>query len=236
MHLGAAGCENVQERFLKFLAGLPDDTSALYLLGDVFDFWFERGGGCPAGFDSVLEAIRQVVQRGIKVYFFRGNHDWWTFGYLAARTGATVVTRQPVFVTLAGKRFCLAHGDGLGRISLRDRATRLLLKGWLSIALARIVPARWLYALARRWSAASRHSNTVNPYVFDKESPLYRYACSVEKATDVDYFIFGHIHRDICMPTGGGAQLYILNDWSGGPDWIEFDGENVSRKNCTFEN
>lgn len=229
MHLGAAGSQNAEAQLISFLDNLPPDTTALYLLGDVFDFWFERGHGCPAGFENVLEAIRRTVERGTQVYFFKGNHDWWTFGYLAARTGATVIHRQPVCVTLCGKRFCLAHGDGLGRVSFRDRFTRLLLKGRVTIALARIFPARWLYALARKWSAASRHGNTVNPYTFNTDSPLYRYACDFERTQPVDYFIFGHIHRKVSMTTPGGAQLFILNDWSEGPDWIEFNCGTTSR-------
>lgn len=230
MHLGAAGSEDAEAQLLAFLSGLPADTRALYLLGDVFDFWFEKHGGCPAGFDNVLDAIADAVKRGIKVFFFKGNHDWWTFGYLASRTGATVIHRQPVCVTLAGKRFCLAHGDGLGHLSFRERWTQLLLKGFLTIALARITPTRWLYGWARKWSGASRHSNDLNPYVFDTDSPLYRFACRFEKSEPMDYFIFGHIHRDISLQTPGGASLYLLNDWSQGASWLEFDGETIVRK------
>ena len=230
MHLGAAGCPDAEAHFVSFLADLPSDTRALYLLGDVFDFWFEQHGGCPAGFENVLDAIAAVVNRGVEVYFFKGNHDWWTFGYLASRTGAHVVHRQPVCHTLAGKRFCLAHGDGLGPLDLRERCTQLFLKGRVTIALARITPTRWLYGWARRWSGASRHSNDLNPYTFDTGSPLYRFACDFEKEQPVDYFIFGHIHRSISLTTPGGATMVILNDWSQGPNWLEFDGETLVRK------
>ena len=230
MHLGASGCEQAEALFISFLNGLPSDTRALYLLGDVFDFWFEKDGGCPAGFDNVLDTLATVVARGIEVNFFKGNHDWWTFGYLAARTGAKVIHAQPLCVTLAGKRFCLAHGDGLGPLSFSERCTQLFLKGRVTIALARITPTRWLYGWAHRWSGASRHSNDLNPYTFDTGSPLYRFACDFEKKQPVDHFIFGHIHRDISLATPLGASLHILSDWSTGASWLEFDGETIVRK------
>ena len=230
MHLGAAGCANAEDRCLAFLAGLPSDTKALYLLGDVFDFWFEKDGGCPAGEDNALNALAAVVARGIEVFYFKGNHDWWTFGYLASHTGVKVIADQPVVVTLAGKRFCLAHGDGLGPVNFRERLIQLLLKGRITIALARITPPRLLYGWARRWTGASRHSNDLNPYTFDTGSPLFRFACDFEKEQPVDYFIFGHIHRDVTLATPGGASLMLLPDWSTGEAWIEFDGETIVRK------
>ena len=230
VHLGAAGYSNTESRFISFLESLPTDTRALYLLGDIFDFWFEKDGGCPAGQDNVLDTIAAVVARGVKVYYFKGNHDWWTFGYLTSRTGVTVIADQPVVVTIAGKRFCLAHGDGLGPVKLGERSIQMLLKGRLTIALARITPTRLLYGWARRWTGASRHSNDLNPYVFNTDSPLYRFACSFEKRNPIDYFIFGHIHRDVALTTPGGAELLLLPDWSAGASWIEFNGETVVRK------
>lgn len=230
MHLGAEKCAATQAQFISFLNDLPSDTRQLYLLGDVFDFWFERKTR-PVGYEAVLDALSALVARGVEVYFLKGNHDWWTFGRLERLTGLKVLDPQPVCLTLAGKRFCIAHGDALGPVDFKARLTRRLLKGRLSIFLARhIVPERWLYSFAARWSSASRHTNSLNPYVFNEESPLYKFACEFEKENPVDYFIFGHIHRPIDKTTPGGAGLHLLDDWSGGANYLEFDGKEVVRR------
>ena len=230
LHLGAEKCAASQGDFISFLNDLPGDTRALYLLGDIFDFWFERKRR-PEGFDDVLEALKRVVDSGVEVFFLKGNHDWWTFGRLERLTGIKVLEPQPVCLILAGKQFCIAHGDALGPMDFRARFTRSLLKGRLSIFMARyMVPERLLYRLAALWSGASRHTNELNPYVFDTESPLYKFACDFEKSHPVDYFIFGHIHRPVDITTPAGAGLHLLDDWTDGPNWLEFDGETIIRK------
>ena len=236
LHLGAERYAASQQDFISFLANLPKDTRALYLLGDVFDFWFERKRR-PMGFEAVLQALSDTVARGVEVFFLKGNHDWWTFGRLERETGLKVLGPQPVTLNLNGKRLVIAHGDDLGPMDFKGRLTRTVLKGRLSIFLARyLVPERLLYHIAEVWTRSSRHSNDLKPYIFTKESPLYRFACSVEKGNPVDYFVFGHIHQPIDMTTPGGAGLHILSDWSQGPSWLEFDGETFSRYFCTFEN
>ncbi len=232
VHLGAESGAGSESEFVQFLQNLPADTAALYLLGDIFDFWFEKRGR-KMGFESVLKALRQTVRSGVEVYFLQGNHDWWTFGGLERATGLKVLSPQPVFLTIEGRRLCLAHGDGLGRIGFKERAIQKFLKGKVSIALARaLVPASWIYALARVWSRSSRHNNSVNPYVFTEESPLYRFACACEAERPVDCFIFGHIHRNIEMDTPSGARLYLLDEWSRGANWLEFDGHTITRRSA----
>ncbi|MBO4558289.1 MAG: UDP-2,3-diacylglucosamine diphosphatase [Bacteroidales bacterium] len=245
-HLGAGGAAFViasdedgstpyiagstEARFEEFLDTLPDDVKILFLLGDIFDFWFERPGVNHNAFTRILAAISRVVERGTLVYFFPGNHDWWTFGFLERQTGMRIIKRQPLYLSLEGKRFCMAHGDSIGPRGFGGWLLQVVLKNRLVIGLAKVLPASWLYRFASKWSGSSRHDNTVNPYVFDTRSPLYRFACKYEQQRPVDYFIFGHVHRKVAMTTPGGAQLFILNDWSEGADWLEFDSEEVVRK------
>lgn len=236
LHLGAEKYAASQQDFISFLTNLPKDTAALYLLGDVFDFWFERKRR-PVGYEAVIQALSETVSRGVEVYFLKGNHDWWTFGRLERETGIKVLGPQPVTLNLNGKHLVIAHGDDLGPMDFKARLTRRVLKGRLSIFLARyLVPERLLYHLAEVWTRSSRRSNDLKPYTFTTESPLYRFACSYERCNPVDYFVFGHIHRPVDMSTPGGAGLHILNDWSQGPNWLGFDGETISRYFCTFEN
>ena len=230
MHLGAANCPDTEAQFIAFLKSIPSDTRALYLLGDVFDFWFERKRR-PFGFEKTLAALRDLTAGGVEVFFLRGNHDWWTFGRLESLTGIKILDPQPIALELCGKRFCIAHGDDLGPLDFKARLTRRFLKGRIHIFFARyIVPERWLYWFAAKWSNASRHSNSLNPYTFNTDSPLYKFACEYEKEHPVDYFIFGHVHRPIDISTPGEAGMHILNDWTEGPSWLEFDGEKIVRK------
>ncbi|MBQ3659213.1 MAG: 4-alpha-glucanotransferase, partial [Bacteroidales bacterium] len=229
VHLGAESGGGSEEDFIGFLNGIPAGTRALYLLGDIFDFWFEKKSR-PMGHDRVLKALRGVTDRGVEVYFLGGNHDYWTFGGLERATGLKVVRKQPIIVEIGGKRFCLAHGDGLGRIGFGGWLLQRFLKGRLSIALTRwLVPARWLDAFASLWSRSSRRSNSANPYIFDRNSTLFQYACEEEKKNRVDYLLFGHVHRPVDMTTPGGARLLILDDWGDGPNWLETDGASLSR-------
>jgi len=249
LHLGAETCAASAQDFISFLDNLPADTRALYLLGDIFDFWFERrrrpvgaeawreadsldepNQSIDSGFAPVLKALRNAVSRSVEVYFLKGNHDWWTFGRLERLTGVKVLEPQPLCLQLAGKRFCIAHGDALGPMDFRARFTKALLKGRVSIFMARyLVPERLLYWLAALWSGASRHTNNLNPYVFGTDSPLYRFTCEYEREHPVDCFIFGHIHSAVSMEMPCGASLHLLDDWSAGPNWLEFDGKSITR-------
>ena len=164
LHLGAEKYAASQEDFISFLANLPKDTRVLYLLGDVFDFWFERRRR-PVGFEAVLQALSDTVARGVEVFFLKGNHDWWTFGRLERETGLKVLGPQPIALNLNGKRLVIAHGDDLGPMDFKARLTRTVLKGRLSIFLARyFVPERLLYAIAKVWTRSSRHNNDLKPY------------------------------------------------------------------------
>ena len=229
LHLGADCPRDTEAEFIAFLDSLPGDTRALYLLGDVFDFWFEkRSRRC--GYDKVLEALRRTAGRGTEVFFLKGNHDWWTLGELEQLGGLTLLQPQPVELTIAGKRFCLAHGDGLGKDSFKERLTQAILKGRVTIFLARwLTPARWLDGLARIWAGSSRRKNIAHPYTFTTDSPLWSYTCQREKEHPADFFVYGHIHSPITMDTPMGGKMYILSDWSSGPSWLEFDGEKMTR-------
>ena len=114
VHLGLQVADPAarETRFVDFLRSLPENTESLYLLGDIWDFWYEYRDVVPKGYVRVLAAIQDLVARGVKVYFFQGNHDVWTYSYFE-ELGMIRLT-QPALVEINGKKFCLGHGDGLG--------------------------------------------------------------------------------------------------------------------------
>ena len=102
-----------EKHFVKWLEMAQKDAHAIYLLGDLFDFWFEYSTVVPRGFVRVLGKIAEITDSGIPVYFFRGNHDMWTFDYLSKEVGVEIFT-DPIEREYNGKKFLIAHGDGLG--------------------------------------------------------------------------------------------------------------------------
>jgi UDP-2,3-diacylglucosamine hydrolase len=124
VHLGlkVADPDARERRFADFLNGLPQETDALYLLGDIWDFWYEYRDVVPKGYVRVLAALQNLMDRGVKVYFFQGNHDVWTYSYFEELGMKRL--EQPAVVEIGDKVFCLGHGDGLGPVPMGYRFLR----------------------------------------------------------------------------------------------------------------
>ena len=211
-----------EARFVHFLKKIPRrSTTALYLLGDIWDFWYEYRDVVPKEGMRVLAQLTDLVDSGVKVYFFEGNHDVWTYRFFE-ELGMEKLT-QPYFCELGGKTFCLGHGDGLGGST----------KGYrLMMAVFRSKVAQWLFSLlhpylafriAGWWSLGNRKSH--KPYTFrNEEEPIYRFAAAAEQERRVDCFVFGHYHKDIRLKTPGGADFIILDTWlKGGEPYFIFE-------------
>lgn len=115
-HLGSlaiAHGRTQERRLVRFLDSIKDKASAIYLLGDMFDFWDEYRYVVPKGFTRFLGKLSELTDSGVEVHFFTGNHDLWTYGYLEEECGV-MVHKAPVTTEIYGKVFYLAHGDGLG--------------------------------------------------------------------------------------------------------------------------
>ena len=223
IHLGAQTGDPVQRerRFVQFLRGIdPAQTSALYLLGDVFDFWYEYRYVVPKGGVRVLGALTDLVDAGVEVYFFEGNHDLWTFSYFE-ELGMKKL-RQPFVADIGGMRFCLGHGDGLGPGNHWYKFVKGVFSKRLSQALFSTLHPWIAFKWATGWSHRSRTEKPV-AYVFKGESePLYIFCKEFLASHPVDVFIFGHYHSPTDMPVGD-ARLLILGDWMTAPNWIVYD-------------
>ncbi len=227
VHLGldVAGPDERERRFVDFLRGLPDSASSLYLLGDIWDFWYEYRDVVPKGYVMVLAALQDLVDRGVDVFFFQGNHDVWTYSYFEELGMKRL--EQPAIVEIAGKRFCLGHGDGLGPVPAGYRMLR-------SVFHSRVL--QFLFSLLHPWVAFrigngwSRHNRLARreEYAFrGEEEPLYHFAKEFSERNHVDYFIFGHYHADVSMVLPSGAEFRVLKDWMGGSSYLYFDGISV---------
>ena len=208
VHLGLR-MGDVRERehsFVQWLHTIASDAAAIYLLGDIFDFWWEYQYVVPKGHVRVLGTLAQLVDAGVAVHFFTGNHDRWSFGYLEEEVGVHV-HHKPLLMQIGDRRFYMGHGDGYGSQVVWERmfASRFLQRCFGA------VHPRWGVDLGYRWSAGHRIKYN-GLYVFNEETdPLCRFACAYPHP--VDYFVFGHLHIPVDIVLPHKARLVVLGEW-----------------------
>lgn len=216
VHLGLQVADPAarEARFVGFLRSLPEETAALYLLGDIWDFWYEYRDVVPKGYVKVLAAIQDLMDRGVEVYFLQGNHDVWTYSYFEEMGMKKLV--QPALVEIDGRVFCIGHGDGLGPVPMGYRFLRWVFHNRALQFLFSMLHPRIAFGLGNGWSKNNRLARN-EEYVFrGEEEPLYKFAAEFEKENKVDCFVFGHYHCDVAMKTPAGADFIILKDWMDG--------------------
>lgn len=229
VHLGLAvkGPADREARFVSFLKSIPPQrTEALYMLGDIWDFWYEYHDVVPKGYVRVFSALLDLMDAGVKVYFFQGNHDIWTYHYFE-EMGIRIL-RQPTVVEIGGKKFCLGHGDGLGPGHILYKMMRWGFRNRILQSLFSLLHPYLAFRLGKGWSRKSRVAKTVE-YRFRGESePLCIFAEDFSEKHPVDYFVFGHFHCSVDMKLRSGAELYVLKDWmEGGQPHLYFDGSSM---------
>lgn len=215
-----------ERRFADFLQGLPEDTDALYLLGDIWDFWYEYRDVVPKGYIRVFSALQSLMDRGVKVYFFQGNHDVWTYSYFEELGMKRL--EQPCLVEIGGKRFCLGHGDGLGPVPSGYRFLRGLFHNRVAQFLFSMLHPWIAFRFGNGWSRNNRLAHDQEYEFRGKDEPLYKFAEEFSARNDVDYFIFGHYHSSVDMTLPSGARLLVLKDWMRSSPYLCFDGVSVS--------
>ena len=214
-----------ERRFVDFLQSVPEDTASVYLLGDIWDFWYEYRDVVPKGYVRVLAALQALMDRGVEVYFFQGNHDIWTYSYFE-ELGLKKLT-QPCVVEIEGKHFCLGHGDGLGPTPFGYRLIKYIFNNKPIQTLFSMLHPWIAYRIGNVWSKHSRLSH-YEQYVFKgAEEPLYQFSENYSHQNKVDYFIFGHYHAAADETLPGGSRLLLLKDWMSSSPYICFDGTKL---------
>ena len=228
VHLGCKIKDPVEReaRFLRFLRSIPADrTAALYLLGDIWDFWYEYRDVIPKDAPRVIAALMDLKDAGVDVCFIRGNHDKWTYRYF--EDSGIRVLEQPCFVEIGGKTFCLGHGDGLGPVDLGYRVLNAVFSSRITQCLFSSIHPTLSFRLGRGWSESTRKRH-IAPYEFrGEDEPLCKFALECLKSRHVDYFIFGHYHTSVDLALPGGAKLMIMKDWIDESPYLYFSGTSV---------
>jgi len=211
IHLGLAGRQEEKEkenRLLSFLASILPSTTQLFILGDLFDFWFEYRTVIPKGFHRTLAAIQEFTDAGVPVHYLTGNHDFWMKDFFVGELGVTL-HREPFEIIVDGKRVFLHHGDGLAQKDLGYRMIKPILRNPVSVWMY-----RWLHPdigvpLARGSSRKSRRHTGQKEY--GEEDGMLQFAAR-KIGEGVDVVVMGHRHKPVTVPLSQG--LYVnLGDW-----------------------
>lgn len=231
-HLGTSDTEAAKERertVVRWLDYVAKDAQVIFLLGDTFDFWFEYRHVVPRGFVRFLGKLAELVDQGIQVNLFTGNHDMWLFDYFPQELGISVF-RQPLRFTINEQYFHVGHGDGLGPGDYQYKLFKRLFASRPCQRLFAAVHPRWGVGLARRWSARSRRKNLLRdePFRTKEEEWIYQYCWSVERQRHHDYYIFGHRHLVLDIPVGESSRYINTGAWFEQGHFAEFDGQLLS--------
>ena len=226
MHLGFPDAQASRERervLVAWLTGIRSDVSDLFLLGDVFDFWFEYKEVVPKGFVRFIGALAQLADQGVRLHIFVGNHDLWMRDYFEGELGATIYYEPTEFefqFESTQLRICMGHGDGMGP---GDYGYKLLKKVFVN-PIAQFLFG-WLHpdlgvGLAHAWSGTRKTSTIKAGEVpFDPATDYIlaavrdRYVADQRENRGISAYVFGHRHHPIALELGEGASYYNLGDW-----------------------
>lgn len=237
-HLGCLAIrhQRTQERRLvNFLDSIKEKASAVYLLGDIFDFWYEYKTVVPRGFTRLLGKISELTDMGVEVHFFVGNHDLWQDNYLEEECGVTLHHKECT-VEIGGKVFLLAHGDGLGTRDWKFRTLRAVFHSPIARFLFSMLHPRWGMAFGRGWARHSqlKHQREGEPqYLGEDREELVVFAREYARThPDISYFIFGHRHIQQDIPLrDSDARVLIIGDWISRYTFARFDGQTLTMDN-----
>lgn len=203
-----------QEYILRWLDLVASDASELYLLGDIFDYWFEYRSGIPSGFEKFLGKIGELRNGGLPIYFFTGNHDLWMKSYFEEEYGIPVY-HKPITKSFDSKKLYLGHGDGLGPGDTNYKLMKKIFTNPICQRAFSLIPSGIGLSMMRYFSKRSREKYT-EPIAFlgEKKEALIVYAEDHLRNNEVDYYIFGHRHLPISHELTNKKSRYInLGEW-----------------------
>ncbi|HTF19910.1 MAG TPA: UDP-2,3-diacylglucosamine diphosphatase [Chryseolinea sp.] len=234
-HLGVPTPEASLERekkIVRWLDSIKDDAHSIYLLGDIFDFWFEYRHTIPKGFIRLQGKLAELRDANIPIQFFTGNHDMWMFDYFEKEL-AIPVHRDPRQLTVGGQKLMIGHGDGLGPGDFQYKIIKKFFNSRL---------CQWLFArlhpnlgigIAKYWSRKSRISNDQKgeeQFKGEEDEYLLIYCREVEQREHHDFYIFGHRHLPLDIRIGESSRYINLGEWVNFNTYGVYDGRTVELK------
>lgn len=234
IHLGAPDHEaslQREKRMVKFLDEIKNDAEIIFILGDLFDFWYEYKKVVPKGYVRILGKLAALTDSGITIYFFVGNHDMWMNGYFEKELNIDVF-HDPKQFEFNGKQFLIGHGDGLGPGDHRYKFMKKIFRNKFSQSLFGMLHPSAGIGLADYFSRKSRAAagNEEQHFLGEEKEWLISFAKEELKKHSIDFFIFGHRHLPIEYKLNDQSVYINLGDWIRYNSYAVFDRGAVSLK------
>ena len=232
-HLGAPNYSDslIREKlFISWLDKIKNDAEVIFLLGDLFDFWFEYYKSVPKGFTRVLGKLAELSDSGIKIYFFVGNHDYWTRDYFQKEIGMEVL-KKPTEFKINNKLFFIGHGDGLGPGDFKYKFLKRIFRNPLFIFLFRINYPWFGIPLGNFFSRKNKILSGNNIKFISKENEILYHFCKKKlNVKHYDFFVFGHRHLPLKIELGNNSYYFNTGDWINHYSFLHFKDDSLELK------
>lgn len=233
-HLGApnyAASLEREKKIIHFFQEIEHTAAAIFIVGDIFDFWFEYKKVVPKYYTRLLGKLASLTDNNIPVYVFSGNHDMWMSGYFEEELNIPVFHDPKEFVW-NGKRFLVGHGDGLGPGDHGYKFLKKIFRNPICKWLFSMLHPNWGIGMAYYFSRKSREKTGTSDQAFLGEDNewLILYCKEILTQREIDYFIFGHRHYPIDFTLNNNSRYINLGDWIRNFTYASFDGELVELK------
>ena len=228
-----AGSRDREDRFLRWLDEVGNDALEIFLMGDLFDFWFEYRQTVPKGYSRLFGKLASITDSGIPVHLFRGNHDMWAFRYFSDELGIRL-HRAPEFIQIGTRKFYLAHGDGLGP---GDHGYKFLKKifanpvcqflyNWIHPDIG--IPLALFWSRRSRYAAFAREQKEQDRTLHLIEKRITHHSLQIlHEHPDVDFLVYGHYHHPLDQRLNARTRQIVLGDWLTHFTYARFDGEDI---------
>jgi UDP-2,3-diacylglucosamine hydrolase len=225
-HFGAPNLVESKKRELlvmNWLENIQKDAKHLFLLGDIFDFWFEYDRKPPALYVDFLNKIDALRKKGVEIYFFTGNHDMWVKNYLKEHLGIHIFRKKQEFI-INGKKFLLAHGDGMGKGEFGYKCLKVFLNCRINRWLFGLIPSKIGFAIAHYFSRKSRAMTPgyKEKFLGNEKELLVQFCFQHIENHNIDFYIFGHRHLPLEIEIKN-AIYFNTGDWLNHNTYIRYE-------------
>lgn len=230
-HLGAPDPQQSRIRELRiidWLESIRHDAEVIFLVGDLFDFWYEYKHVVPKGFVRFFGKLAELSDAGIEIVVFLGNRDMWMTDYFPKELNIQTI-RQPQTFIFNNKKFYVGHGDGLGADDFGYKILKVIFEGSIPRFLfGRILHPNTGQRIGQIWTKNSwKKKRTAEEFLGEEKEHLVQYSKKIEAKEHHDFYIFGHRHTKVELAISPTAKYINLGDWIWYNSYAVFDGENL---------
>jgi len=219
--------EEREQQLIQLLESQNDGFRHIFLLGDIFDYWFEYRDVVPKGYVSLFSCLKKLQQRGVQIHYFTGNHDMWVEDYFTQTFGA-VIYRKPRLIILNGHRCFVGHGDGLGGKQRKYLLIKRIFNSKFNQRLYSMLHPRQSFSISRFCSETSRNSHDESMLQFQGEEEFQvQYAREMLVTTPIDFFIFAHRHVPVRYELTPECTFYNVGDWLSHFSYLTFNPKDT---------